>query len=165
MNILITGDAGSGKTTIAELLAQRGYHAIDIDEGYAHWQHRTKGGSYPSRPASNRQDFEWNWIGDKLNPILEASGDDIAFFCGISSNQADFYSKFEKIILLKTSVETVKKRLKTRTNNPFGKRPGDMELVLKNHSWFQIDMEKRGAVIVDANRPIEEVLSQILAQL
>lgn len=164
MNILITGDAGSGKSTVKEALIDKGYLVIDADQGYGHWQHIHNGGSFKSRPSGQQKDYSWRWKTNKLEKLL-SSNESGLIFCGISDNQQEFYKYFDKIILLKTDIDTNVNRLRNRTNNPFGKRPGDIELVKMNHDVFQESMEQQGAIVIDANQPLDIVLTEVIKNL
>ena len=162
MNILITGNAGSGKTSISEGLKQRGYEVYDADEGFGHWVHKNSGDIRTSRPAANRQDYYWVWGIDKIERLLKETKDKSVFFCGLATNQTQLYKDFDKILVLNCDLETIKHRLRNRQNNPFGKRPGDFDWVRKTHSSLQTELQKTDAIGVDATMPIDDVVNQIL---
>jgi dephospho-CoA kinase len=163
MNILITGNAGSGKTSVSEVLEQRGYIVHDADEGFGHWIHKKSGEMRSSRPTANRGDYYWVWRIGKIKSLLRETGDKTVFFCGVSSNQAELYKDFDKVMVLDCNLEIIKHRLRNRQNNPFGKRTGDIELVSKNHDLLRSQLGKAGAIEINADQPLDEVVDEILS--
>ncbi len=105
-----------------------------------------------------------NWIWPKseiLAHITDANGEPL-FICGRAMNQDDFEPYFKKTFLLKIDDETLKYRLATRTNNDYGKHPDDLALQLK---WNAEELEAarhKGAIVIDATLPPDEVVTEIL---
>lgn len=69
---LITGLAGSGKTTLRGEFARRGYTTIDIDEGYAEWRHAATDEllEYTPDEPGWHEIAEWAVKTDKLQTFL-----------------------------------------------------------------------------------------------
>ena len=162
MKYLITGNSGSGKSSVSEELRQRGYEVYDADEGFGHWVHKESGDICTSRPAANRQDYYWVWDIDKIERLLKDAGGKNMFFCGLATNQDRLYKDFDKILVLDCDLETIKSRLKNRQNNPFGKRPDDLDWVRDTHKRLQPELQEVGAINVDATLPLDDVVGQIL---
>jgi dephospho-CoA kinase len=165
MNVLITGNAGSGKTSVCEALQQRGYTVYDADEGFGHWIHKNSGQTCTSRPASNRKDYYWVWSIDKIGRLLRETEDNTVFFCGLATNQAQLYKNFHKIVMLNCDLETIKHRLRNRRNNPFGKRLGDLDWVRQTHNSLQPELRKADAIDVDSTLPLDKVVDKILEEV
>jgi gluconate kinase len=163
MKILITGNAGSGKSSVAEELKRRGNCSFDADEGFGHWIHKISGEVRTSRPAENRGDYYWLWSIDKVEQQLNKAESGVLFFCGIATNQAEVYESFDKIIWLNCDFEVIKIRLKDRQNNPFGKRPGDLDLIRSTHDTLRSKLPTEKLIEVDANQPLDKVVDEILA--
>ncbi|OGL29836.1 hypothetical protein A3D14_02540 [Candidatus Saccharibacteria bacterium RIFCSPHIGHO2_02_FULL_47_12] len=166
MNYLITGIAGSGKSTVAEILRSHGRESLDADNAdYSRWVERSTGKSLPSRPSTedwvNR--FDWNWKEDEMRGLLSEDRSKNLFVCGISNNQSAFYPLFHKIFLLSVGPDTIGHRLLTRTNNPFGKRPGDLEQTLSWQKEFEEQMKMVGAIVIDGTKPKDEVAQDIVS--
>jgi gluconate kinase len=162
MKVLITGNAGSGKTSVAAELSRRGYAAHDADEGFGHWTHKVSGKVRYSRPAENRGDYYWLWSIDKVEQLLKEVGAGSLFFCGLASNQTEVYESFDKIVWLNCDFDVIKVRLKDRQNNPFGKRPGDLELIRKTQDTLRSKLPREKLIEVDASQPLEKVVDEIL---
>jgi dephospho-CoA kinase len=164
---LITGDAGSGKSTLAVYLQTHNYNVIDADQpNFSHWVERATNRCFATRPdktADSLNKFDWVWkkkaIQKALTQQVEYSS---LFLCGVSHNQATFYSLFDKIFLLWLDTSTIIQRLTSRTNNPFGKSPGDLEAVLGWHDEFQNKVQAAGAIVIDGNQSVSVVAQQIL---
>jgi dephospho-CoA kinase len=167
---LITGNAGSGKTTVAALLRRKGFTAIDPDENdFSHWVERSTSRSFASRPGksadwADRFDYEWKEVSVKRF-MQETSDDAAVFLCGVSHNQSAFYNSFDKIFLLYVTPETIRHRLASRTISSFGKRPGELEAVLDWHDQFQKEVIATGGVIIDGEQALDEVVEEILARV
>lgn len=164
MNVLITGNAGSGKTSVSKVLRDRGYTVYDADEGFGHWIHKNSGEIRTSRPASNRQDYYWVWDIDKVENLMKEPESKTVFFCGLATNQAQVYKDFDKIFMLDCGLETIKQRLGNREDNPFGKRPGDLDWVRKTHSQLQPQLKEANAIQINAEMPLNGVVGQILEE-
>ena len=162
MKYLITGNAGAGKTSVCEALNQRGYTVYDADEGFGHWIHKNTGKIRHSRPATNRHDYYWVWSPDKIERLLSESEDKTVFFCGLATNQEQLYKDFDKIIVLDCDLETLKYRLNNRQNNPFGKKPGDLDWVRNTYKSLQFQLRKANAINIDSALPLDKVVDKIL---
>ena len=94
--------------------------------------------------------------------LSENSGKDI-FVCGIVSNTADILELFDRVFLLQISPEEIRKRLAERTTEgAFGKSEDEVMDVLSWHKDFDRDMLARGAIPIFAERPLAEIITDIL---
>lgn len=60
--VLVTGVAGTGKSTLKASFSQRGYQTIDIDNGFASWQHndsRKRVAAPVQQPATRYDKHDW----------------------------------------------------------------------------------------------------------
>jgi adenylate kinase family enzyme len=165
---LITGMTGTGKTTIAKELQNRGYPAHDTDrvKGLSAWIERTTGLPRPkdfSSAADWVDRYDWLWNGQLLQEFLNAQTQTV-FFCGSSSNQENFYNLFTKVFLLEVDEKTLKHRiLESKRDHEFGKRPGEIEIILGWLDDFQERTKALGATAIDAIQPLDQVINDILA--
>src|SRR3954471_17872008 len=85
--VLITGNPGSGKTTMVAQLTRLGHDAIDSDEEIARWE---------DSPDGRR----WMWDRDRLELAIELTPG--LFVCGIAINLRDMLDLFDHIFLLRS---------------------------------------------------------------
>ncbi|MBI4034549.1 AAA family ATPase [Candidatus Saccharibacteria bacterium] len=162
MNILITGAPGSGKTAVSEVLGQKGYIVHDADDGFGQWVHKSTGKVHYSRPAANRGGYYWVWRINKVKNLLKEANENIVFFCGIASNQAELFEDFDKIVILNCDFKTIKHRLKNRQNNTFGKRTEDFDWIRRNHDSHMSQLQRGGAIGIDADQPLDKVVDEVI---
>jgi hypothetical protein len=83
----------------------------------------------------------------------------VVFVCGSGRNRDRFLPYFTKIFNLRIDADTMRRRLKERTNNDFGKQPEEVELMLRlNRS----DEKPAGAIDLDATQPLQQVVDELL---
>ena len=71
----------------------------------------------------------------------------------------DFLHHFTKVFILRIDDDTMRRRLRERTNNDFGKQPEEVELMLgRNRSGER----PAGAIDVDATKPLDQVVDEVL---
>lgn len=170
MNSLITGVSGSGKTTIASELLERGYHALNMDkvEGLCAWVDlatgKPAGPDFKRESASDWKDeYDWLWDGQVLNQLLSETSD--TYFCGSSGNQKEFYHLFGKVFLLEMDEELIRHRIfESERDHDYGRRPGEIEEILDYYQNEQDTAKSLGAVVIDAHKPVHEIVEIILAE-
>jgi broad-specificity NMP kinase len=146
--VLITGMSGTGKSTVIQILASRGYKAIDTDWDPA-WERETHS--------------EWVWREDKIQKLLDTEDADALFVSACVSNQGKFYDRFDHVVLLRASEDVMVGRLTRRTNNPYGKTAAEVDQVVGYKKTVE-PLLRRGATIeIDTAIPLEEVVSRILS--
>jgi AAA domain-containing protein len=148
-NYLVEGLSGAGKSSVYEELIRRGYRAISTDRA---WKlHADPETALPG------DDAVWNQ--QKALRELESPEPDVLFVCGSGRNRDRFLPYFTKVFNLRIDDDTMRRRLEERTNNEFGKRTEELELMLRlNRS----DEKPAGAVDVDATRPLRQVVDELL---
>jgi hypothetical protein len=122
---LITGNPGSGKTTIARELTRRGLIAVDADDT-AHWE--TSSGVPVSQPQHTTDEWllghRWVWSRARIEAAIRphvAAGRHI-FLCGIAMNQRDMFDLFTTVFLLSIDHAT-QLRGSTRRTTRSGTQP------------------------------------------
>ena len=128
------------------------------------WLERRSGKSFraTARDEGWAHRLDWVWKEEAMVDLLEQQRDHDLFICGMAHNQAAFYRWFDRIFLLSIDQATIRHRLTTRTNNPFGKRPGEMELTLGRFAEFEALVTDAGGIVIDAARAPDEVMQEIL---
>lgn len=169
MNTLITGVAGSGKTTMASELSKRGYHSLNMDavEGLSAWVDLSTGEPDPNFKRNSAEDwagkYDWLWDEQRLKELVEGANN--TYFCGGSGNQDKFYSFFDKVFLLEMDEELIRDRIFNHVrDHTYGQMPGEIEEILGYFEDFQDGARKYGAVVIDARKPVREIADIILAE-
>lgn len=169
-SILITGVAGSGKSSVCEELRKRGYKAYDIENihGLFNMVHKKTGKIADKYDNDN---LEWvkqhDWIcnKNKLQELVGKNAKGIVFYCGTASNLDELLFLFDKIFLLKVSPKILRERLNTRKSNDFGRTSEVQEWILEWKDWWENHMREKGAIIIDANQDIQEITTDIIERV
>lgn len=163
---LITGYPATGKSSVADELARRGYAAYNTDDmpGLSHHAHKDGTPVDLSKGhIEDKSELEWVWNKTKLKELLHSA--DQVFICAITSTQHEFYDQFDKIFVLTIDEATLKHRLLTRTTNDFGKHPNELKMLVDGREGFQQQMLKERAIPIDATQPLSKVADDIVAQI
>jgi shikimate kinase len=78
------------------------------------------------------------------------------------SGTVKFYPQLTDIILLSAPAEVLEERLRTRTNNPYGKRPGELEEVLGYLETVEPLLRRRATYEIRTTPPLDQVVEEIL---
>lgn len=156
----VDGQAGTGKSTLTRTLRERGYRAFDADKIFGYWGNPTT-----RRRVLSKAGADWFWDSSKLERTLASRFTGAAFICGCSANSEEFWHRFVKVFFLYIDTATLEHRLKTRTNNNYGKKPEQLAYELDRNEEVLARARARGAIIVDATRPVSDVADEILSQL
>jgi shikimate kinase len=145
--VLLTGMSGTGKSTVIAALAARGFTAVDLDApGWSEYG----------------PDGDWIWCEGRVQDLLSAEDDDILFVSGCAENQVRFHPQFDQIILLSAPAEVLIERLRTRTNNAYGKHPDELAAVLRYLETVEPRLRRVAGHEVDATAPLDEVVATVL---
>lgn len=165
--ILITGIAGSGKSTVSKALNDLGYESHDIEniEGMFNMYRKDTGEiyeDYDNADPEKIKNAEWLCDVTELKKLFDSQKSEIAFYCGIASNMKDIVPLFEKVILLQTSSDVLHKRLSFREGTEdIGNNEKGRQVILGWKDWWEGEMIKAGAIAVDANGEAREVTEKI----
>jgi hypothetical protein len=143
---LIEGLSGAGKSSVYEELIGRGYKAISTDRA---WKRR----------AESDTSLESDWDKQRAVRELESPEPDVLFVCGSSRDRDRFLRYFTKVFNLCIDDDTMRRRLHERTNNDYGKRPEEVELMLRLNRRGE---KPAGAIDVDATQPLRHVVDEVL---
>ncbi len=163
--IYITGVPGTGKSTVAKELNKRGIFTIDLDdvEGLCGWVYMDTKEKVPLSETINFETQSYTCDPTKLQKLLETDKD-TAVVVGIAGNQEDFLSYFDTVFLLHCNVETFLNRLLTRTENNFGQKVNEQEFLRGFYKEFEENLHAQGAVPIDAEKPLTEVVDELVSK-
>ena len=166
--IYITGVSGTGKTTIANALNEKGIKSYSIDEvpDLCHWVNKYSGKIVDYEAKLDRtfiNSHQWVCNVDVLKRLVDQKG--LVVVLGLADNQNEFLSLFDKVFVLQCKPETFIKRILSRTDNVFGQDETAQQYLLSTYQKFEIDALKNGAVSVDVEEPLDRVVKNISAQI
>ena len=99
----------TGKSTVLEELRRRGLHTVDTDRG--DWEQA-----------------QGVWNASRMAELLALYPDVVV--AGTAENQAEFYDRFQHVVLLSVPGSVILERVKRRANNPYGKTQSS-----RSRSW------------------------------
>ena len=166
--VQITGCSGARKTTVATVLAGRGLAAIDSDDDPL--LARTVDGAGNVVVAEpEAPDLEWlsrhSWAWDpaRLDALIAAASGTL-YLCGGAANEIELAGRFAHVFLLEIDEPTMLARIDARENNDWGQIGDTREYLRGFLPGYQARLRASGAIPVDARRPVDEVVDEILAR-
>ncbi|MFI5168550.1 MAG: shikimate kinase [Thermoanaerobaculales bacterium] len=153
--VLITGMSGTGKSSVIHALSVRGFKAIDTG-----WNPDWEVLPIPGGPDADGPG--WVWREDRISEVLSTEDADVLFLGACVPNQARFYARFDRIVLLSVSLELTVERLMARTNNPYGKSAADVAEVLRFKSTIEPILRNAATEEIDTSAPLGEMVAKII---
>jgi hypothetical protein len=165
--VWVTGNSGTGKSTVCGMLRAHGYVAFDADEdGFSRWIDRAKGEVVVDPPDPVPQGWldRYGWAIDRerVETLAEESRSRLAFLCGSAENETDVRDLFDAMVCLVTDEDTLRYRLATRTTNTFGQHPEELAATLEWNPRMRAIYESYEATIIDTSVPVSVVLDSVL---
>jgi dephospho-CoA kinase len=161
--ILITGNPGSGKTSLASELARRGCAVIDADD-IAGWE--TNSGVPVTQPVAASDEWllshSWVWSRSRVEAVIteRSSPGRPLFVCGIAVNQREMLDLFDRVFLLTLDHETQVERLNAPSNAH--RTVALRAQILDGRPVFEAEMRAAGAIALDGRLPISLLASHIM---
>ncbi len=169
MKILLTGIAGTGKSTIVQELNKRDIFSIDLHEvpNMFFWQNMKTKQKVPYTPVHSKQWFDtMERLCDieLLKKILSQYSNVVMAGTTGQSNRKEFLSFFDKVILLQASPEILVHRLQTRTNTSgFGKTNAEQEDNIEWQKEFDPELLSYGAIPIHTEGDLTATVDQIIS--
>jgi len=138
--------SGTGKSSVIQELVARGYKAVDTDDGWCEPQ----------------PDGRQMWREDAIQALLTTEDTDVLFVAGCEENQAKFHAQFDHIVLLSAPPEALVKRLATRTNNSYGKAPGELRRFIDDVETVEPLLRRVANHEIRTTVPLNEVVTTVL---
>lgn len=155
-NFLVEGVSCSGKTTVCIELQLRGYQAVNGDRELAY-----QGDPETGAPMDTHSHRHHIWRVDAVRKLAAQHDEPATFFCGGSRNFVAFLDVFDRVFVLDIDLPTLLERLDARTDDEWGARPAERELILHLHGSRE---DLPDGVRVDATQPLADVVDDILRQ-
>jgi broad-specificity NMP kinase len=154
-NYLVEGLSGTGKTSVADELARRGYHVIHGDRELAY-----RGDPETGEPRDGHGHEHHIWDVARVRAIAADQEHAITFFCGGSRNFAKFIGLFDGVFVLEVDLATLNERLDARPDEEWGGGvPTERERIVR---WHETKGDVPDGISIDATAPIETVVDEIL---
>lgn len=167
--IYVTGAPGTGKSTIQRELTRRGYEAYDVDDPqFGGPVNKATGESTTVPPIGQRsekwfEEHEWRLSRPAIVDLKARSEGKIAYLCGTATTENLVWDVFDKVLYLNVDEETLRSRISSREDNDFGKTEHELELILDRHRSAQENLSNLDVTIIDATKPVNEVVDDIVA--
>lgn len=159
--ILVTGMAGTGKSTVIGELAARDYKAIDADtDEYSEWVEVIGDTSGLGSPAWGARD--WVWREDRVQTLLSTEDADVLFVSGCAANMRMFLPQFDHVVLLSAPTDILIERLATRTSNSYGKHPDEVTRTLELVETVEPLLRRAADHEIDTSAPLADVVAGLL---
>jgi AAA domain len=167
--VWVTGNSGTGKSTVRVELARRGYSSFDTDEdGITAWRDRITGKKVEDPGDGNHPD-DWlarhAWMIDRsrVEELALRARDELVFLCGSVENEDEVWDLFEAVICLVLDEQTLKGRIASRTSNDFGKKAVELEAILSWNPAMATTYRDLGCYVLDADQSLDDVVAAIIA--
>ena len=159
--VLLTGMSGTGKSTLTDELAARGYKAIDLDsDEWSQWVIADSGSELGDSPA--RENEDWVWREDRIADLLATEDVDVLFVSGCAANMGQFLPQFDHVVLLSAPADIIVERLQTRTTNAYGKQADEVARVLALQQTIEPLLRRVATSEIDTRPSVDEVIATIL---
>lgn len=138
--VLLTGMSGAGKTTVLEAVASRGFRTVDTD--YDGWV-----------LADGR------WDEPRMSALLAEHA--TVAVSGTVENQGRFYDRFEHVIYLRVPLSVLLDRVRTRTNNPYGKTAEQQADIARYVAEVEPLILPGASLELDGRLPVAELADRV----
>lgn len=166
--VLITGSAGAGKSAVAAALARRDVASLDDDEDPFLARFVDSAGAVvaeePAEPdAAWLSRHRWEWDPGRLDELIRAAAPQTLYLCGGADNQLELADRFGQMFLLEIDEATMLARLDARQPGEWGHSGDSLEYIRRLRPGYQERLRMAGAILIDATRPLDQVVNAILA--
>ena len=166
--VFVTGVSGTGKSALVRTLQEEGIKALDADEvsGLARWVSVATGMPADWKPGSSAEWHRQNrWLIDRvrLEDLLEREQPQV--LAGLAANQTEITGLFTATVLLRCPPDVFLGRVELRADNRYGKDPAERAVILSTHEGIEGAIIGKGAVVLDADRPIGQVAHDVMQLL
>ena len=132
--------SGTGKSTLLEVLAERGHLTVDTD--YDGWT-----------LADGR------WDTTKMSGLLDREPD--VLVAGTVDNQGDFYDRFDHVVLLTAPLGILIERVSSRTTNPYGQTADEQAEIARYVQTVEPLLRRTATIELDGQASIDELAGAV----
>jgi dephospho-CoA kinase len=132
--------SGTGKSTLLEVLAERGHLTVDTD--YDGWT-----------LADGR------WDTTKMSGLLDREPDVVV--AGTVDNQGDFYDRFDHVVLLTAPLGILIERVSSRTTNPYGQTADEQAEIARYVQTIEPLLRRTATIELDGQASIDELADAV----
>lgn len=171
----IAGSNGTGKSTVGEVLEQRGYRVIetDFEERLSAWcdidtQRRIEPSEMPRQPYPEDwvKSHVWLWDSGRMHELLSSISEEPVFFCGGADNSQDFYNSFTKRFgLYVPDLNTLRARLQNREPQRWVDGSSELAKSISRAAASKDLFISKGFIAIDSSTAPDNVANSILAQI
>lgn len=168
MNVLITGVAGTGKSSIGYELMSRGFTYFELDDYSSWYDTRTNTGGHSNNvmeESNYLQRYEWHVDLEDIEKSLQNRNGELTFLAGNSDNIHRVVGLCQKIFLLTAPMEVLIKRYEGR-DHPYGKRTHEQQAIEKYKRPNEDSLIELGATVIDTSQvSIQQAADFVLDQI
>ncbi len=147
---------------MASELARRGYKAVDADgDEFSEWV-EVSGEVAEAAGSPVEADRDWVWREDRMRDLLSTEDAEEVFVSGCAANMGTFLPQFDHVVLLSAPAQVIAERLRTRTNNPYGKHPDEVARVLSLKESVEPLLRRVAGHEIDTNAQLDDVVQEVL---
>jgi shikimate kinase len=132
--------SGTGKSTLLEVLAERGHLTVDTD--YDGW---------------TLADGRWDAI--RMSELLDREPDVVV--AGTVDNQADFYDRFDHVVLLSAPLGILIERVSSRTTNPYGQTVDEQAEIARYVQTVEPLLRRTATIELDGQASMDELAGAV----
>jgi len=160
---LITGVAGSGKSTLEKLFKKKDYITIDIDDGFTEWRHAKTDEvlAYSPDDEAWHKVAEWVVKTDKLQDFFARHRNEDVLVFGSFARMNEVVVLFDKLFLLEYLDEQIVYERIAHREGGYGKNPHELQRILGYLQPYQEKMKRAGAQPIDCTLPVDQVVEII----
>jgi shikimate kinase len=156
--VLITGMSGTGKSSVIQELAARGYQAHDLDTPeWSEWIDAD-----PSDVLTPTPGKDWVWREDRVRALLSRPQDGTLFIGGCAENMGRLLQLIDTVVLLSAPIATIMERLRTRSADSYGSVAEERRRVTDLIATIEPLLRKSADYEIDTRRSVDATVDEIL---
>ena len=155
--VLVTGMAGTGKSSALAELARHGYRVVDTDD--PGWRQYRK----YLESVDELHRGEYLWLEDRMTALLDSDDHRSLFVAGGVRNQSKFYDRFDAVVLLSAPADVILDRVARRTTNEYGKTAVERAEIMADIAEVEPLLRKECTHELDASRPLADTVADLIA--
>lgn len=97
-----------------------------------------------------------------MQVLLSTEDAEVLFVSGCAANMGKFLPQFDHVVLLRAPAAVIVERLRTRTNNMYGKRPDEDARVLGLLETVEPLLRRVSEYEIDTSASLDEVVATLL---